>query len=354
MIKKIRLAVIGTGWWGTEYHIPGILSHPEAELVAICDTNPDRMQKAVDTFHIGRKYNNHKSLLEHEDLDGAVIVTPHATHYSIARDCQEHGLHLLIEKPMTLHAWEARQLVQTAKMKNLELMVGYPFHYLSQMLRARQAVQSGELGVVQYVACSFASNVIGFLQGKVSPDNPPIHYTTQGPGQDYNRPELLGGGQGHLQITHTAALMFFVTGLRIFKVQAAMNNYNLAVDLVDAISVQFEGGAVGNVGGTANAGNAYNVQLSIYCEHGAFTSDTLAQHAAIRKHGSTAEVLSSGLQNDKPFAVTQNFINLILGREENGSPGEIGLRTVELLDAAYRSAAQNGHPIQIEDLYQNQ
>jgi predicted dehydrogenase len=349
--SKARLAVIGTGWWGTEYHLPGILAHPEAELVAICDTQPGRLQKAAETYHPRRSYRDHKSLLAEEELDGVVIVTPHATHYPIARDCQKRGLHLLIEKPMTLHAWEARHLVQTAQARGLELVVGYPFHYLPQTRRARQAVQSGELGAVQYIACSFASNVIGFLQGNVSTENPPHRFTVLGPGQDYNRPELLGGGEGHLQITHTAALMLFITGLRIRQVSAQMNNYGLKVDLVDAMSIQFEGGAVCSLGGTANAGSAYNVLLSVYCERGAYTFDSLARHAALHKPGAAAETLPSTLQGAQPYAVTRNFINLILGREENGSPGETGWRTVELLDAAYRSAAQDGRPVLVEELY---
>ena len=351
MTRKIRLGVIGTGWWGTEYHLPGIVSHADAELAAICDSNPERLEKAAQTFQVKQTYTDHLAMLEREDLDAAVIVTPHATHYPIAQDCQRRNLHLLIEKPMTLHAWEARDLVQTAQNLNLALMVGYPFHYLPQILRARQAVLSGELGTVQYVVCSFASNVIGFLQGKVSPENPPIHFTTQGPGQDYNRPELLGGGEGHLQITHTAALMLFITGLRVNTVQAAMNTYGLAVDLVDAMSVQFEGGAVGTVGGTANAGSAYNVLLSVYCDQGAFTYDTIAGHAAIHKPAASSEQLPAKLHVEEPYTVTHNFINFILGREANGSPGEIGWRTVELLDAAYQSSARGNQPIPISDLY---
>jgi len=351
MTRKVRLAVIGTGWWGTEYHLPGILSHPDAELAAICDTNPERLAKAAQIFMAPRTYSDHHSMLAHEDLDGAIIVTPHATHHPIARDCQQYNLHLLIEKPMTLHAWEARELVETAQNRERVLMVGYPFHYLPQILRAQQVLLSGDLGSVQYIVCSFASNVIGFLQGKVSPENPPIRFTTQSPGQDYNRPELLGGGEGHLQITHTAALMLFLTGLRISRVQAAMNNYGLAVDLVDAMSIQFEGGAVAAVGGTANAGSAYNVLLSIYCERGAFTIDTLAGHAAIYRQDTPPEALPASLQGEEPYAVTRNFINVILGKEPNGSPGTIGWRTVELLDAAYRSSTQGSQPIPVNDLY---
>jgi len=351
MAQKVRLAVIGTGWWGTEYHLPGIQSHPEAEIAAICDTNPARLRKAAEVFQVDRTYTDCQDLLSAEELDGVIIVTPHATHFPIATACQERGLHLLIEKPMTLQARHARQLVRTAHEKNLTLMVGYPYHYQPHVLRAREAIQSGGLGPVQYVVSSFASNVIGFLQGEVSDENTPSRGAVHNPGTDYNRPELLGGGQGHLQITHSAALTLFVTGLRARQVSARMNNFGLAVDLVDAMSVEFEGGAVGTVGGTANAGRAYSVQLSVYCRNGAYVSHTLARLAALWGPDGEREDLAESMTSAPNYAVTHNFIEVILGRAENGSPGEIGWRTVELLDAAYRSTAQGGMPVTVEELY---
>jgi predicted dehydrogenase len=142
-----------------------------------------------------------------------------------------------------------------------------------------------------------------------------------------------------------------------------MSRFGLAVDLVDAMSIQFKGQAVGSVGGTANAGSAYNVHLSIYCENGALHFDSLAQYAAIHKTGETPEKLPTSLQSEQPYVVTRNFINLILGREErrspeenhspeeSRSPGETGWRTVELLEAAYRSAAEDGRPVKVEELY---
>jgi predicted dehydrogenase len=133
-----------------------------------------------------------------------------------------------------------------------------------------------------------------------------------------------------------------------------MNNYGLAVDQVDAMSVAFEGGAVGTVGGTANARRAYSVQLSVYCQDGAYVSDTLTRQAALWGPGGEREDLAEVMGSTPAHAVTLNFIDVILGRAENGSPGEIGWRTVELLDAAYRSAALDGQPIRVDDVYMDE
>ena len=111
MVARARIAVIGTGWWATYTHIPAVQASADAELVAICDRDPVRLAAAADAYAVTQRHTGFRVMLDQETLDGVIIATPHATHYAIARDCLDHGLHVLIEKPMTLHATEARDLV---------------------------------------------------------------------------------------------------------------------------------------------------------------------------------------------------------------------------------------------------
>jgi predicted dehydrogenase len=334
MADKARIGIIGTGWWATDAHMPAVLAHEDAELVAACDTDPVRLKAAAQAYGVERTYSDH------------------STHFPITQACLDRHLHVLLEKPMTLHAAEAKALVDLAQEKRRELLIGYPYHYLPQVLRAREVILSGELGAVQYVTCSSSTNVSDFLGGHVAPDNSPVPtYRVHGPSTAYNQAELLGGGEGHLQITHSAGLMFFVTGLRAQQVSAMMRNHGLDVDLVDVFNVAFEGGAVGMVGGTANAGVSRRVALAVYCEDGCFLVDTLARVAMIRRNDGAVEDLTQLPRLRSRYGVTDNFVNVVLGREENGSPGEVGWRTVELLDAAYRSAEENGAVVDVAELY---
>lgn len=360
MPDKARIGVIGTGWWATEAHLPEIREHADAEIAAICDTRPERLHLAAETYGVARTYADYKDMLAQETLDGVIVVTPHATHYAITKDCLEHDLHVLLEKPMTLYASDAKALVEIAAERQRELIIGYPYHYFPPIKKAREVIQSGELGAIQYVTCSFSTNVFDFLNGGVRGDHSPTQFKVQGPSEDYNRPDLLGGGEGHLQITHSAGLMFFLTGLRAKKVHALMHNHGLAVDLVDTMAVEFENNALGMVGGTGNAGKNYRMALSVDCEKGCFVSDSMARFGIIRKPDGTEEELFShpprSDRGDRPrqrreYPTTRNFIEVILGREENGSPGEVGWRTVELLDAAYRSARDDGRGVNISELY---
>lgn len=353
MSKKARIGIIGTGWWGTEAHIPAILSHPDALLVAACDRDSERLRAAAEAYGIARTYTDYREMLAREALDGVVIATPHATHYAIARDCLNHDLHVLVEKPMTLFAAEARDLVNLAAARNRTLMMGYPYLFLPQIKQAREILLSGELGDVQYVACTFASHVIDFFSGKMRPDLAPKSYRVQGPGSDYNDVAMTGGGEGHLQITHIAGLMFFVTGLRARRVHALMANHDLPVDLVDAMAVAFDNGAVGTVGGTGNAGRNSKMSLTVYCSKGCIDADTRRRMMFIRRADGSDIPLSDRSAPTLRTATTHNLIDVILERAEVGAPGEIGWRTVELLDAAYRSAAADGEGVAIEELYES-
>lgn len=352
MSIKARIAVIGAGWWGTEAHIPAVLSHPDATLVAACDRDPERLRTAAEAYDIPRTYTDHREMLASETLDGVIVATPHATHYAIARDCLNHDLHVLLEKPMTLFAADARDLVNLAAARHRTLMMGYPYLFLPEVIRARDVLRSGELGEVQYVTCTFASHVFNFFTGEMRPELSPTPYRVQGPGSDYNDVSMTGGGEGHLQITHIAGLMFFVTGLRASRIHALMANHGLAVDLVDAMTVAFDNGALGMIGGTGNAGRNHKMSLTVYCEKGCIDADTRRGAMVIRRHDGSDIPLGEFPRPDLRTATTHNLIDVILGRAEAGAPGEVGWRAVELLDAAYRSAARGGQGVNIDALYE--
>lgn len=350
MTKKARIAVIGAGWWATTAHIPGLQANPDAELAAICDHDETKLAAAALAYAVSNCYTDLATMLAQEQLDGAVVVTNHASHYALAKTCLEHNLHVMIEKPMTLYAWQAKELVELAHARTQQLSVGYPYNYTPYALRSRAVLQSGELGAVQYVSCVFGSHIIDLLRGKHDVTGP-VH----GPGAVYSDPLLSGGGHGHLQMTHPLGLLFFTTGLRIQRVHALMHNHGLVVDIVDAMTVAFEGGALGSIGGTGNlgGGNGRKQDLQIYCEHGSVDIDVCTGACTIYRHGQPPEPVEPvvGEGGYQRFVTSNNLADMILGKAANGSTGEVGWRVVELLDAAYRSAKEEGRGVSREELY---
>jgi predicted dehydrogenase len=355
MTNKARIALIGSGWWATYTHIPALQANSAAELVALCDANPARLEAAAQAYGIARTYTDHQAMLANEALDGIVIATPHATHFQLAKDSLAHGLHVLVEKPMVLYATHARELVELAARQGRELIVGYPWHYGAHARRARALIESGALGAVQYISCVFSSHIIELLRGhdnSARSDAYPVH----GPGAVYSQPHLSGGGMGHLQITHSAGLMFFVTQLRARRVHALMRSHDLPLDLVDAIMVEFEGRALGTVGGTGN-GLHRKLDLQIHCERGCIDMDMVADTTVVRYGDGRREAFDPPTDEAVAyprFAPAGNLVDVVLGRAENLSPPLAGWRTVELLDAAYRSANADGRAVVVAELYERE
>jgi predicted dehydrogenase len=359
MADKARVAVIGTGWWSTTAHIPGLKANPDAELVALSDVRPEALEAANAKYGPFKTYTDFREMLAKEQLQGAVVCVNHVAHYEVAKACLEAGVHVMLDKPMVLFARDAHDLLNTAKARGLELIIGYPWHYTEITRRAREIVQSGELGAIQYVSSLFSSLVIEFLRGKDENYQPVFNYAVTGPGKVYSDPRLSGGGQGHLQVTHSAGALFFVTDLQADVVTSFMQNFDLRVDVADAIAVRFKPvsngyAPVGVLGTTANigVGDGGHLEVQVYCEKGRIVLEAIQSTLYVRKHDGTEQRFGPLPAEARypMFAPANNLVDVILGKGTNGSPAEVGVRVVELLDGAYRSAASDGQAVRVADL----
>src|SRR5689334_21362403 len=148
-MNKIKVGVIGFGYWG-----PNLTRNfhdiPVSQLTAIADFNVDCLGRARSIYPDVALVRDYKELFE-MGLDAVVISTPPATHYSIAKGCLEHGLHVLVEKPLTLNSQPARALIDLAHSKDLILMVGHTFVYNSAVIALKEYIDSGELGEIYYI-----------------------------------------------------------------------------------------------------------------------------------------------------------------------------------------------------------
>jgi predicted dehydrogenase len=159
-----------------------------------------------------------------------------------------------------------------------------------------------------------------------------------------------------LQITHSAGTLFFITGLQAERVSAFMGNWDVKVDVVDAISARFAPAhgqaAVGTFGSTGNLGSdGGHLETGVYCEHGHLRLDQSKGTLLVQYNDGRQQHWDlAGADGYPRFATSENLVNVILGRGVNGSPGLVGARVVELLEAAYISASNNGQPVNVADL----
>lgn len=148
-MKTLKVGIIGFGYWGPNL-ARNFYEIPASDLVAIADTKEDRLQRAHSLYPDVKLVTDYTELFN-LGLDAVVVSTPPATHYAIAKDCLEHGLSVLVEKPMTLKSPHAEELIALAQTRGLTLMVGHTFEYNSAVLALKKYIESGELGDIYYL-----------------------------------------------------------------------------------------------------------------------------------------------------------------------------------------------------------
>ncbi|MFN8449548.1 MAG: Gfo/Idh/MocA family oxidoreductase [Anaerolineae bacterium] len=150
MTDKINIAVVGSGYWGPNL-IRNIAGLPDAALHTVCDLNPKALQANAQRYPGVKTTTDYAEVLADPAVQGVVLATPAHAHAEMARQGLEAGKHLLVEKPLSLHAAEAKALVELAQRKDLRLMVGHVFEYNPAVITLRELVRRGELGRVLYL-----------------------------------------------------------------------------------------------------------------------------------------------------------------------------------------------------------
>jgi predicted dehydrogenase len=352
-MRQVRLGVIGAGWWSTVNHIPILQKRKDVDLVAVCRLGRDKLKAIQERFHFRFATEDYRDVLE-QNLDGVIVSSPHYLHYEHARAALARGLHVMCEKPMTLSAREAWELVHLAAERNLHLVVPYGWHYKPFIQQAKAVVEEGLVGKIEYVLCHMASPIKDLLTGKgvvpksqqptiVSPD--PATWTEK----------ARGGGFAHGQVTHSSALMFWLTGLRARQVAGRMTSPGARVDLYDAATVEFQQGALGVISGAATLcrDDPFQVDIRIFGDRGVLLLDAEAgrERAVLRRHDGAHRVIAAA-KGEGAYTCEgppNRFVDLIQGRGTNDSPGEVAARSVELVEAMVRSATNNGKRVTIRD-----
>ncbi len=354
-MDRARIAVIGTGWWATEHHIPSLMAYESAELAGLADTDADKLRMAAERFEVAATFTDHRDLLGSGLVDGVVVATPHVSHFAIARDALEAGVHVLVEKPMALTAVDARELVERAEAGGRHLIVGYTFNYTEHARRAYEIVHSGEIGSVQLVSGVFASVARSFYAGQPEDYREVLFpFAVTPPRADsYRDPAICGGGQGQTQMTHALGMALWVIGARPVEAYAYMENHDVNVDLIDATAFRLDNGVIGTLAATGNLrpGQPQQQGWTYYGTDGFLVQDMVGGRLTLHRHNGTSEYFP-GLREAEIYpaeAPARALVELIRGSSESRSPGSSGAHVVELLECVYRSVAEH-RPVRVDEL----
>ncbi len=178
--NPIRVAVVGCGQIA-DLHIAEIQKIAGAQLVAVCDANEIMAEQAAVRFGVPKFYTDFERLLK-EQLPAVVhITTPPQSHLALGKLAVESGAHAYIEKPFTVDAKEAEELVASAERAGKQVCLGHNFSFDRAAVEVRQLVAAGRLGDVRHVDSVFSYNLEGAF-GKILFEKPK-HWVHRLPGK---------------------------------------------------------------------------------------------------------------------------------------------------------------------------
>lgn len=141
----LKAAIVGCGKI-SDAHAAQIQRIEGCEIVGVCDRELLMAKQLYERFPVKQYFNDVERMIHEARPDVVHIVTSPESHYSLARLCLEQRCHIYVEKPFTINAKEAQELISLAGQKGVKLTVGHNYQFSHASRRLRSLVDSGYLG----------------------------------------------------------------------------------------------------------------------------------------------------------------------------------------------------------------
>ena len=320
-------------------HMNGVIRHPQAELVAICDVDIEKMNKVGDEKNITRRYSDYKELLAQPDIDAVIIVTPDALHKEMAIAALEAGKHVLCEKPLALTREDCAAIAEAVKRSDRKFMVGQICRYTPAFKAAKEIIDRGEIGELMFVESEYAHDYEKILK----------------PGNwrwDPLRNGVVGGG------CHAVDLLRWIVGSDPEEVQAYSNHKifdpALPYDDTTIAIMKFPNNVIGKVFVSVACKREYTMRSIFYGTEGTIVCDNKSNYFQLFRtkiNGSSDPVLHPTKKNSEiavkvPVAIAnhnaaaefEDFAKIILEDKEVVTTVYEGAKTVAACFAIVDSA----------------
>jgi predicted dehydrogenase len=339
-MNEVAIAVIGAGWWATYNHIPTLEQNGRVARIVAVDNNIKRLSIIQEEFSISAAYKDVDEMLESEEIDGAIIATPHPSHYVHAVKCIEKGIHVLVEKPMTTSAKDARKLVELAELNSTEILVANGWNYTPYMLKARQKILEGSIGNIKHVVAQMASPTADLFEG--APMKGTESHLFRPNSSTWANPKN-AGGYSWGQLSHLLAALYYLIDEDPKSAYAKFQLSSSRVDYYDAAVLETKQGTSICLSGasTMPKHKEYMLDIRIFGSKGVLVLDIERERMSIMSHeGEDIDNEMKPGDGDYPEQPPIDyFIDLCSGKAiQNPANGIVGLRSVETLELMHRSA----------------
>jgi len=152
--SRIRAGIIGAGYIA-DFHARAIRQADGVELVGVCDANLTRAESFAARWGVSKVFDSLESMLLSQKLESVHVLSPPNVHYSLAQAALQSGVNVFLEKPMCISIQEAKEIINMAYDRGLQLGVNHNLLYSNCYERLRETVRSGLLGLLDHVTINY-------------------------------------------------------------------------------------------------------------------------------------------------------------------------------------------------------
>ena len=330
--RKIRIAIVGCGRI-SKNHFGSIEKHQEyIELVAICDTDPTVLKEHEGRYKVPA-YRSLEAMLESEDLDVVTLCTPSGLHPTQAEIIASSGIHVMTEKPMATRWSDGLAMVKACDRANVRLFVVKQNRRNSTLQLLKRAVQEKRFGQIKMVHLN-------------------VFWTR--PQEYYDQAKWRGtweldGGAFMNQASHYVDLVDWLIG-PVDSIQAMTSTTrDIEVEDTGVLNIKWRNGALGSMAVTMlTYPKNLEGSITILGEKGSVKVGGVAvndiqlwdfeDEKDYDKDISNANYETTSVYGFGHPLYYKNVIDVLRGEAEPETDGREGLKSLELLIAAYLSA----------------
>jgi len=321
----MKIAIVGLGSIGRR-HL-GNFRAAGVETLTAYDADAAQRKAVAAQFPFADVVSDVETALN--GADGAVLCTPPESHLALAQAAARRGAHLMIEKPLAVSAQGVEPLLQTCDARGLRVLVAHNWRYWPPMLLVERLLREGRIGAVRAARTEYAYHLIRH------------RYPTTDYRQGYMAQARQGGGC-LLDESHAIDYMRWLCG-EIVEVSAVVDRVSsLEIDTDDIadLTVRFESGAIGNIHMNLFAWNMHS-HFELMGERGVLQWRRFENEVRLfDPQADRWEIYPSTSQlNDMYVEEARHFLTCVRDGVTPRCDGWDGLKTMKVIDAARRSAA---------------
>lgn len=152
--SKVGVGVIGVGGISSYVHLPGLRLCPQAEIVALCDSDTERLKQCAEEYGITHTFTEYQAMLQFSAVDAVVVATPTKFHAPIALAALAAGKHVLCEKQLGMNYTETMQMYEAATRANVRHMTAFTYRFVPSMRYLKHLVGRGTIGLPRHLRIS--------------------------------------------------------------------------------------------------------------------------------------------------------------------------------------------------------